>query len=80
MRQRRKNYKRGRTNLEQLTLIKGKVDNCRQGTMQREKLEEPLLYGYMGIAEDLDKVDYDTKRRCLIRSKKEIQDFENAPL
>ncbi|KAI3730219.1 hypothetical protein L1987_61388 [Smallanthus sonchifolius] len=34
----------------------------------------------LGIAEDLDKVDSDTKRKCSIKSKKEIQDLADAPV
>ena len=47
--------------------------------MQQDKPEEVVLYGYMGIAEDLDKLDFDTKRRCLIQSKQEIQELADAP-
>lgn len=71
--------KRGRTGFER-TLVEGNVRNLREGRKNVEKLDESALYGYMGIAEDLDEVDHDTKRRCLIRSRKEIQDFENAPI
>lgn len=45
-----------------------------------QKNVELVLYGYMGISEDLDKVDIDTKRKCSIKSKKEIHDLENAPV
>ncbi|KAF7149343.1 hypothetical protein RHSIM_Rhsim03G0104900 [Rhododendron simsii] len=45
-----------------------------------KKNVELVLYGYMGISEDLDKVDIDTKRKCWIKSKKEIHDLENAPV
>ncbi|XP_031093969.1 uncharacterized protein LOC115998524 [Ipomoea triloba] len=45
-----------------------------------DKLSELVLYGYMGIAEDLDEVDKDTSSRCLIKSKKEIHDFVDAPV
>ncbi|PKI63695.1 hypothetical protein CRG98_015885 [Punica granatum] len=41
---------------------------------------ELILYGYMGIAEDLDSVDFKTKKICEIKSKKEIQDFANDPV
>ncbi|CAI9091304.1 OLC1v1026289C2 [Oldenlandia corymbosa var. corymbosa] len=63
----------GRTDLEQMTLSKSE-------RVLGDKLEEPLLYGYMGISEDLDKVDFDTKRRCSIRSKWEIEYIAEAPL
>lgn len=45
-----------------------------------EKNVELVLYGYMGISEDLDEVDTDTKRKCWMKSKKEIHDIENAPV
>lgn len=45
-----------------------------------DELQELLLYGHMGIAEDLDEVDKDTSSRCLIKSKKEIHDFVDAPV
>ncbi|GAB4859745.1 hypothetical protein Ancab_011223 [Ancistrocladus abbreviatus] len=36
------------------------------------KKVEGALFGYLGIAEDLDKLHYDTKAKCFVRSKKEI--------
>ncbi|KAL0369559.1 UNVERIFIED_CONTAM: hypothetical protein Sangu_0274000 [Sesamum angustifolium] len=41
---------------------------------------EDVLYGHLGIAEDLDKLDFDTKKRCILRSKKEILSIANAHL
>ncbi|WOG94502.1 hypothetical protein DCAR_0313798 [Daucus carota subsp. sativus] len=40
-----------------------------------EKKAEHVLYGYLGIAEDLDKLEYETKKRCLVKSKKEIENI-----
>ncbi|XP_012852876.1 PREDICTED: uncharacterized protein LOC105972461 [Erythranthe guttata] len=37
-----------------------------------EREKEDLLYAHLGIAEDLDKLDSDTKKRCLLKSKNEI--------
>ncbi|KAK4707983.1 hypothetical protein R3W88_028908 [Solanum pinnatisectum] len=69
---------RGRKNFRVITSTKGKgIDNR---NVKGGKAEEISLYGYMGIAEDLDKVDIDTKRRSLIKSKKEIRDFVDAPV
>jgi hypothetical protein len=34
--------------------------------------KDAILYGYIGLAHDLDKVDVDFHRRCLIRSRKQI--------
>lgn len=38
-----------------------------------------ILYGYLGIAEDLDKLDFETKKRSSVRSKKQIKDIAVAP-
>ncbi|KAJ8568452.1 hypothetical protein K7X08_027985 [Anisodus acutangulus] len=38
-----------------------------------------ILYGYLGIAEDLDKVDFETKKRSSVRSRKQIKDIAVAP-
>ncbi|KAJ8551970.1 hypothetical protein K7X08_028413 [Anisodus acutangulus] len=48
----------------------------------KEPLTDPvgkILYGYLGIAEDLDKVDFETKKRSSVRSKKQIKDIAVAP-
>jgi len=41
---------------------------------------EQFLYAYLGTAEDLDKLDFGTKKRCIVRSKKEIHEMADAPL
>ncbi|XP_019199450.1 PREDICTED: uncharacterized protein LOC109193097 isoform X3 [Ipomoea nil] len=43
-----------------------------------DKMEE-ILYGYLGIVEDLDKLDFESKRRSKLKSKKEIQSISVAP-
>lgn len=43
------------------------------------KVEE-FLYGYLGIADDLYKLDFNAKKRHFIRSKKEIQEIAGGPL
>ncbi|KAJ0538149.1 putative XS domain-containing protein [Helianthus annuus] len=68
--------KHGRKYLEQTSSSKGKSNQEESA----EKEAERVLFGYMGIAEDLDKVDIDTKRKCSIKSKKEIQDIADAPV
>ncbi|KAL3520859.1 hypothetical protein ACH5RR_019008 [Cinchona calisaya] len=72
--------KHGRIDFEQMSLIKGKDSNTRKERTQAGKLEEHVLYGYMAISEDLDKVDYDTKRKCFVKSKKEIEYIAEEPL
>lgn len=57
-----------------------KVKSSSSNEVAGKKNAELVLYGYMGISEDLDKVDIDTKRKCWIKSKKEIHDLENAPV
>ncbi|KAK3008098.1 hypothetical protein RJ639_013645 [Escallonia herrerae] len=41
---------------------------------------ENVLFAYLGRAEDLDKIDIETRKRCLVKSKKEIVDIADAPL
>ncbi|KAL4575280.1 hypothetical protein LXL04_022122 [Taraxacum kok-saghyz] len=70
--------KHGRKYLDYLTSGKGK---SKDGEDEKDEKEgERVLFGYMGIAQDLDKVDFDTKRKCSIKSKKEIKDIADAPV
>ncbi|KAD2804710.1 hypothetical protein E3N88_38087 [Mikania micrantha] len=71
--------KHGRQQLDQITSGKGK-SNREESGKNTDKEAERVLFGYMGIAEDLDKVDIDTKRKCSIKSKKDIQDIADAPV
>ncbi|CDP06963.1 unnamed protein product [Coffea canephora] len=41
---------------------------------------ENILYGYLGIAEDLDKLDFDAKRRRVVKSRKAIKDIAEASI
>jgi hypothetical protein len=70
--------KRGRKEFENIGSSKSKSKEG--GKIEGDKFDEALLYGYMGIAEDLNKVDFDTKRKCSIKSKKEIRDLADAPV
>ncbi|KAJ6773107.1 RNA RECOGNITION MOTIF XS DOMAIN PROTEIN-RELATED [Salix koriyanagi] len=54
--------------------------NSLEEETQGGQLEEHLLYGYLGIAEDLDRLDFNTKKWILVKSKKEIQELANAPV
>lgn len=67
----------GRVDFERAMSNNGKIV---QAGMQGDNVEERFLYGYMGIVEDLDKVDFNTRNWSLIKSKKEIQDLANAPV
>ncbi|KAM1018604.1 hypothetical protein ACFX2C_040212 [Malus domestica] len=70
-------HKRGRVDFERATSSNGKIV---EAAMQGDNPEERFLYGYMGIVEDLDKVDFHTRSWTVIKSKKEIQDLANAPV
>ena len=41
---------------------------------------EHVLYGYLEIVGDLDKLDFEAKERCVVKSKKEIWAIVDAPL
>lgn len=72
--------KRGRVDFERFISSNAKSSNTWDARMQGDQVEEDILYGYMGIAEDFDKVDFNTRKSNLVKSKKEIQDLANAPL
>nr|XP_043640305.1 uncharacterized protein LOC122611347 [Erigeron canadensis] len=69
--------KHGRRDLDKVSSSKGKSSNSEEG---ESKEAERVLFGYMGIAEDLDKVNADTKKKCIIKSKKEIHEFADGPV
>ncbi|GAB2277017.1 hypothetical protein Dimus_011725 [Dionaea muscipula] len=71
--------KHGRTDIEQVVSAIDQNNPIVQVSTLAEKVES-LLYGYMAIAEDLDRIDFSTKKRCLVKSKKEIQDLAEAPV
>ena len=73
-------YKCGRVDFERIISNNRKSSKSWDAGNQGEKVEEHILYGCMGIAEVLDKVDFNTRKSCLIKSKMEIQDLENASL
>ncbi|MQL76839.1 hypothetical protein Taro_009232 [Colocasia esculenta] len=67
--------KRGRKELEEAI---SKESSVKEGESQVE-VDQPL-YGYMGTMEDLDKLNPESKKRCVIKSKKEIESIADAPL
>ena len=71
--------KRGRLEFQRITSNNGK-SSIEETGIQGDRLEEQLLYGYMAIAEDLDKLDFHNRKWSLIKSKKEIQDLANDPV
>lgn len=68
----------GRAELKQLISKSG----CSRGGSQVKSSgrEDNFLYGYLGIAEDLDKLDFDTKKRCVLKSKKHILSIVDVPI
>lgn len=44
------------------------------------KQKKRPLYGYLALAHDLEKVDIDFRRRCLVKSRKEIEAIADDPL
>lgn len=67
--------KHGRAEFEQVS-----TGSCvsNEQVPSADKTEE-ILYGYLGIVEDLDKLDFESKRRSKLKSKKEIQSISVAP-
>ncbi|KAK6933504.1 XS domain [Dillenia turbinata] len=72
--------KHGRQDLAKATSGNGKADKGGAAAEKGSLANDQVLYGYMGIADDLDKLDFETKRRSLLKSKKEIQDLADAPV
>ncbi|KAL5830903.1 hypothetical protein ACOSQ4_016257 [Xanthoceras sorbifolium] len=66
--------KHGRSEFQQITTR----SNCTSESQSTDKIKS-YLYGYLGIAEDLDKLDFTTKKRCFVKSKKEIQAIAGEP-
>ncbi|GAV62860.1 XS domain-containing protein [Cephalotus follicularis] len=59
----------------------GRADLCKSNSSsgRTEKIGN-ILYGYLGIADDLDKLDNKTKRHCVVKSKNDIQAIADASL
>ncbi|KAI6669288.1 hypothetical protein NL676_004173 [Syzygium grande] len=72
--------KRGRVEFQKRATDHVQGNESEAPGMQGDNQEEALLYGYMGIAEDLDKIDYYAKKTSWVKSKKEIYDLANAPV
>ncbi|PON40905.1 XS domain containing protein [Trema orientale] len=73
-------HKHGRVDFELATSNNGGTSINIETGIQGGKVEEHILYGYLGISEDLDKVDFNTRNTCLIKSKMDIQDLADAPV
>ncbi|GAB4835216.1 hypothetical protein Ancab_000125 [Ancistrocladus abbreviatus] len=70
----------GRKEFEQVTSNIDENSSAMQKGTPADEGEESLLYCYRGISEDLDRVDFDSKKRCLVKSRKEIQGLADAPV
>lgn len=71
--------KHGRAELEQRSCPSSRGSSQRTGSSVANKVAS-ILYGYFGIAEDLDKLEFETKKRSVVRSKREMQHFVDAAL
>lgn len=71
--------KHGRKEFERLVSKDDKISSSSGGELQKDR-EELYLYGYVGLSEDLDKLDFHSKRSAVIKSKTEILDVANAPV
>ncbi|XP_073050621.1 uncharacterized protein [Primulina eburnea] len=71
--------KHGRSHLKQLKSSQNDSSNGDTQVALADE-EEAFLYGYLGIAEDLDKLDSDTQKRCVVKSKKEILSIAKSSL
>ncbi|BAT94550.1 hypothetical protein LR48_Vigan02g180900 [Vigna angularis] len=56
------------------------VENCNMGETDEGAKVENILYGYVGIAEDFDKLDFNSKKWSMVKSRKEIDDLDKAPV
>ncbi|GKU91575.1 hypothetical protein SLEP1_g5435 [Rubroshorea leprosula] len=72
--------KRGRVEFQGIISGDGKSSSSTEKDNEGDKLEEQLLYGYMAISEDLDRLDFNNRKWSVIKSRKEIQDLANAPV
>ncbi|KAL6967072.1 hypothetical protein U1Q18_032876 [Sarracenia purpurea var. burkii] len=71
--------KHGRAELQQINASDCSIGNGKAQKASANTMEN-CLYGYLGIADDLDKLDFETKKWCSVRSKKGIQEMADAPL
>ncbi|XP_061374235.1 uncharacterized protein LOC133316491 [Gastrolobium bilobum] len=69
---------RGRAEYEKIKSEGIKSCNIRERDQGDEV--ENILYGYVGIADDLDKLDFNSKKWSMVKSRKEIEDLDNAPV
>ncbi|XP_057484536.1 uncharacterized protein LOC130770911 [Actinidia eriantha] len=73
------NNKHGRMEFQQINPNGSSSSDGETQKTSANKVEH-LLYGYLGIAEDLDKLHFETKKWFYVKSKKGIQEMADAPL
>ncbi|OIW03892.1 hypothetical protein TanjilG_30168 [Lupinus angustifolius] len=71
--------KRGRTELQQINDGRGLLKDKNE-TQYIPGNGESALYGYLGNAQDLDKLDFESKKHSVVKSNKEIQAIADANL
>ncbi|CAN1252393.1 hypothetical protein LINPERPRIM_LOCUS8002 [Linum perenne] len=71
--------KHGRPEFQQITSTNDDKKMVEEGEAN-DKEAEAVLYGFLGIACDLDKLDFEMKKRCVVKSKKEIDAISVATL
>ncbi len=49
-------------------------------TDEKTKLKKRVLYGYIAIAGDLEKLDLDTRKKASVKSKKDIDATADGPV
>ncbi|KAI3838848.1 hypothetical protein MKX03_002624 [Papaver bracteatum] len=71
--------KRGREDFLRINSKSGGKSEEAHGELAKN-VGQDVLYGYIGTAEDLDKLDFGSKSKCIVKSKKDIQAIAGAPL
>ncbi|CAN6452392.1 unnamed protein product [Victoria cruziana] len=71
---------RGKEDLQKLKLKISGNGSGDQVVETASRMPAEFLYGYLGIAEDLDKLDFESKKRCVVKSKKDIEAIADAAL
>lgn len=70
--------KRGRADVEKI-VSKSEKTRCGSGAKLQNQ-EELILYGYIGISEDLVKLDLNMTSSISVESRRKIEEFANAPV
>lgn len=71
--------KRGRKELDDAAAASSSLPSSGDGAEPQLEAEQ-RLYGFIGTVEDLDRLDPETKRRCVLKSRREIEGIADAPV